>query len=73
MICMADKRPRSKIAASIDKSDRKQRLAKEKEGEQKKTSRRHLSPGVHPIGDDFSSQNVEAEEEVEKVSKGPNQ
>ena len=63
-------RHQSKLAAKIDKTDRKQKATKEKEPKKRKGSGRP-SQGVRPIGDDLSSQNEEAEDELERVGRGP--
>ena len=62
------RRQEPKLAAKIDKADRKQKAVKEKET--KKRSGRPYQ-GVRPIGEDFSSQYEEAEDELERVGRGP--
>jgi hypothetical protein len=68
---MKNKRRESKLAAKIDKADRKERASKEKEKKSKKRSS-GVSEGVRPIGEDLSSQNEGAEDEVRRVGRGPN-
>ncbi len=60
-----------KLATKIDKVDRKQKATKEKETKKRKGSGRP-SQGLRPIGEDFSSQYEEAENELERVGRGPN-
>ena len=60
-----------KIAIKIDKDNLRQRIAKEKEAKQRKGSGRS-SQGVRPIGEDLSFQYEEAEDEFERVGRGPN-
>jgi hypothetical protein len=67
---MKNKRHESKLAAKIDKADRKQEATKEKETKDRKGSGRP-SQGVRPIGEDLSSQYEEAEDELERVGGGP--
>lgn len=65
-------RNESKLAAKIDKADRKQKATKEKISKKKQNKRSgRATGGNRPIGDDFSSQNEEAEDELERVSRGP--
>ena len=67
---MKNKRHEPKLAAKIDKADRKRETAKEKETNKRKGSGRP-SQGVRPIGEDLSSQYEEAEDELERVGGGP--
>jgi hypothetical protein len=67
---MNNRRRESKLASKIDSADRKQREAKKKETKKRKGSDRSYQ-GMRPIGDDFSSQNEEAEDELDKVGRGP--
>ncbi|MFI5422310.1 MAG: hypothetical protein ACHQ1H_15210 [Nitrososphaerales archaeon] len=67
---MKNKRHEPKLAAKIDKADRKQKAKKEKETTKRKGSGRP-SPGVRPIGEDLSSQYEGAEDELERVGGGP--
>ena len=64
-------RRESKLAAKIDKSDRKQRATKEKITKKQKRSGKG-SEGIRPIAEDLSSQYEESEDELERVSRGPN-
>jgi hypothetical protein len=66
---MKNRRKEPKLAAKIDRAALKQKASREKET--KKNKRSGASQGVRVIGDDFSSQNEEAEDEVERVSRGP--
>ena len=59
-----------KLAAKIDKADLMQKGAKEKVTKKRKGSGRP-SEGLRPIGEDFSSQYEEAEDELERVGRGP--
>ena len=59
-----------KLAAKIDKADQKQKAVKEKVIRKRKGSGRP-SEGLRPIGEDFSSQYEEAEDELERVGRGP--
>ena len=63
-------RHESKLAAKIDKADRKNKAGKEKVTKKQKRSG-GSSGGVRPIGEDFSSQYEEAEDELERVGRGP--
>jgi hypothetical protein len=67
---MKNKRHESKLAAKIDEVDRNQRATKEKETKNRKVSGRP-SQDLRPIGEDLSSQYEEAENELEKVGRGP--
>ncbi|MHB1907611.1 MAG: hypothetical protein ACYCQJ_01920 [Nitrososphaerales archaeon] len=64
-------RRESKLAAKIDKSDKKQRATKEKITKKQKRSGKDFE-GVRPIAEDLSSQYEESEDELERVSRGPN-
>ena len=68
---MKNKRREPKLAAKIDKADRKERKSKEKENKSKKRSDGD-SGGLRPIGEDLSSQYEGAEDEVDRVARGPN-
>lgn len=59
-----------KLAAKIDKADLMQKAAKEKEPRKRKGSGRP-SEGLRPIAEDLSSQYEEAEDELERVGRGP--
>jgi hypothetical protein len=59
-----------KLAAKIDKVDRKQKAKKEKETKKRKRSGQP-DQGLRPIGEDFSSQYEEAEGELQRVGRGP--
>ena len=67
---MKNKRHEPKLAAKIDKADRKEKAKKEKETK-KRTESSRPSPGVRPIGEDLSSQYEGAEDELERVGRGP--
>ncbi|MDG6997696.1 MAG: hypothetical protein JRN15_01120 [Nitrososphaerota archaeon] len=67
---MKNKHRESKLAIKIEKADRKQKIAKEKEAKPRKGSGRS-SQGVRPISEDLSSQYEEAEDELERVGRGP--
>jgi hypothetical protein len=60
----------TKLAAKIDKADLIQKATKEKEPRKRKGSGGQ-SEGLRPIGEDFSSQYEEAEDELERVGRGP--
>jgi hypothetical protein len=66
---MKNTRKKPKLAAKIDKEAEKQKASKRKET--KKTKRTDGASGMRPIGDDFSSQNEEAEDELSRVGRGP--
>jgi hypothetical protein len=63
-------RHESRLAAKIDKADRKHEAEKERVTKKQKRSGRS-SQGLRPIGEDFSSQYEEAENEMERVGRGP--
>jgi hypothetical protein len=63
---MKNKRKEPKLAKKLDRA-----ALKRKTGEEKVSKKKNLSQGVRPIGDDFSSQNEEAEDELERVGRGP--
>jgi hypothetical protein len=67
---MKGKRREPKLAAKIDRADLKQRATTEKEIKKAKRSGKPL-PRVPLIGDELSSQNEEAEDELESVGRGP--
>ena len=67
---MKNKRHEPKLAAKIDKADRKQKAKKEKESKKRKESG-SPSQGVRPIGEDLSSQYEGAQDELERVGGGP--
>jgi hypothetical protein len=67
---MKGKRREPKIAAKIDKADLKQRATKEKETKKTKRSGKSFQR-IPLIGDELSSQNEEAEDELESVGRGP--
>ena len=67
---MKNKRHETKLAGKIDKADRKQKTTKEKESKPQKRSSK-TSQGVRPISEDLSSQYEGAEDEIERVSRGP--
>ena len=67
---MKNRRRESKLAVKIDKADRKQKAIKEKEAKPRKGSGRP-SQGLRPISEDLSSQYEEAEDELERVGRGP--
>ncbi len=68
---MKNRRREPKLAAKLDKALKKQREAKEKEPKRGKRSN-PTSLGVRPIGEELSSQYEEAEDELERVGRGPN-
>jgi len=67
---MKNRRKEPKLAAKIDRAARKQKASKEKVTKNRKGSGGD-SQGVRPIGEDFSSQYEEAEDELERVGRGP--
>jgi hypothetical protein len=67
---MKNRRKEPKLAAKLDRAALKRKASKEKVTKKEKRSRGG-SQGVRPIGDDFSSQNEEAEDELERVGRGP--
>lgn len=67
---MKNRRKEPKLAVELDNAALKQKASEEKVAKKEKRSRRG-SQGVRPIGDDFSSQNEEAEDELERVGSGP--
>lgn len=66
---MKGKRHEPKLAAKIDKADLKHRAAKEKETKPKRSGKPFQR--VPLIGDELSSQNEEADDELESVGRGP--
>jgi hypothetical protein len=67
---MKNRRKETKLAAELDRAALKRKANEEKVTKKEKRSRGG-SQGVRPIGDDFSSQNEEAEDELERVGRGP--
>ena len=68
---MKNKRREPKLAGKIDNADRKQKATKDKETKTRKGSGKP-SQGLRPIGEDLSSQYETAEDELERVGRGPN-
>ena len=68
---MKNRRKEPKLAIKLDRAAEKKKANEEKETKKEKRSGKG-SKGVKPIGDDFSSQNEEAEDELERVGRGPN-
>lgn len=67
---MKNKRKEPKLAAKLDRAALKQKASENKVSKKEKRTRGG-SQAVRPIGDDFSSQNEEAEDELERVGRGP--
>jgi hypothetical protein len=68
---MKNRRKESKLTGKLDRAALKRKASEEKVTKKEKRSRGG-SQGERLIGDDFSSQNEEAEDEVERVGRGPN-
>ena len=67
---MKNRRKESKLTGKLDRAAIKRKASEEKITKKEKRSGSSLDERL--IGDDFSSQNEEAEDEVERVGKGPN-
>ena len=67
---MKNRRKERKLAAELDRAALKQKASRGKVTKKEKRSRVG-SQDVRPIGDDFSSQNEEAEDELKRVGRGP--
>jgi len=67
---MKNRRRETKLAAKIDKAALKQRATEEKVTKSK-TRSGDATQEVRPIGGDLSSQYEEAEDELERVGRGP--
>jgi hypothetical protein len=68
---MNNRRREPKLARKIDKADEKQKASAKKESKKGKVTDKNYQ-GLRPIGEDLSSQYEEAENDLEKVAKGPN-
>jgi hypothetical protein len=66
---MKGRRKETKLATKLDRSALKKKAKEEKVTKKEKRSRG--APEVRLIGDDFSSQNEEAEDELERTGRGP--
>ena len=67
---MKNRRKEPKLAAKLDRAAEKQKASGQRTAKKKRRSR-GAPQGVRPIGDDFSSQNEEAEDELERVGRVP--